>query len=65
VTTVSVRYIVDDVEAALAFYTGILDFDLVIPPAPAFAVVSRGDLRLLLSSPHGPGGGAQPAADGS
>jgi len=57
--TVSVRYIVDDVDAAIAFYTGSLGFEVVMHPAPAFAMLSRGDLRLLLSSPGGgPGGGA-------
>ena len=55
----SVRYIVDDVDAAIGFYTGLLGFDVVMHPAPAFAMLSRGDLRLLLSAPGGgPGGGA-------
>ena len=57
--TVSVRYIVHDVDAAIAFYTNELGFDLVMHPAPAFAMLSRGDLRLVLSAPGGgPGGGA-------
>src|SRR5215467_14609467 len=57
--TVSVRYIVNDVDAAIAFYTSQLDFQLVMHPAPAFAMLSRGDLRLVLSAPGGgPGGGA-------
>jgi len=56
---VSVRYIVDDVDAGIAFYTGALGFEVVMHPAPAFAMLSRGDLRLLLSAPGGgPGGGA-------
>jgi len=56
---VAVRYIVDDVDAGIAFYTSALGFDVVMHPAPAFAMLSRGDLRLLLSSPGGgPGGGA-------
>ena len=56
--TVSVRYIVDDVDAAIAFYRDNLGFTEVMHPAPAFAMLSRGDLRLLLSSPgNGPGGG--------
>ena len=62
--TVSVRYIVDDVDAAVEFYTKHLGFDLQMHPAPGFAMLSRGDLRLLLSAPVGPGGGAQPMPDG-
>jgi catechol 2,3-dioxygenase-like lactoylglutathione lyase family enzyme len=63
--TVSVRYIVDDVDAAIAFYRDNLGFTEVMHPAPAFAMLSRGDLRLLLSSPgDGPGGG-QAMPDGS
>jgi catechol 2,3-dioxygenase-like lactoylglutathione lyase family enzyme len=57
--TVSVRYFVDDVDAAIDFYTGLLGFEVVMHPAPPFAMLSRGDLRLLLSAPGGgPGGGA-------
>jgi catechol 2,3-dioxygenase-like lactoylglutathione lyase family enzyme len=56
--TVSVRYIVDDVDAAIGFYTGHLGFTEVMHPAPPFAMLDRGDLRLLLSAPNrGPGGG--------
>jgi catechol 2,3-dioxygenase-like lactoylglutathione lyase family enzyme len=56
--TVSVRYIVDDVDAAIGFYTGHLGFTEVMHPAPPFAMLGRGDLRLLLSAPNrGPGGG--------
>ncbi|MFC9975813.1 VOC family protein [Spirillospora sp. NPDC127200] len=62
--TVSVRYIVDDVEAAAAFYTGRLGFEVVFSPGPGFAMLARGGLRLLLSEPKGPGGAAQPGADG-
>jgi len=51
--TVSVRYIVDDVDAAIAFYTRHLGFAEVMHPAPTFAMLSRGDLRLLLSAPSG------------
>ncbi len=61
---VSVRYIVDDVEAAIAFYEGRLGFEVVMHPAPAFAMLSRGDLRLLLSAPSGAGGGGQVMPDG-
>ncbi|MGZ4183088.1 MAG: VOC family protein [Solirubrobacteraceae bacterium] len=57
--TVSVRYFVDDVDAAIEFYCGPLGFQEVMRPAPPFAMLSRGDLRLLLSAPGGgPGGGA-------
>jgi catechol 2,3-dioxygenase-like lactoylglutathione lyase family enzyme len=57
--TVSVRYIVDDVDAAIAFYCRRLGFEEVMHPAPTFAMLSRGDLRLVLSAPGGgPGGGA-------
>jgi len=63
--TVQVRYIVDDVEAAIAFYTGHLGFQLVMHPAPAFAMLSRGDLRLALSAPNPVGGGGQSMPDGT
>ena len=61
---VSVRYIVDDVEAAIGFYTEHLGFSVVAHPAPQFAILSKGDLRLLLNAPIGPGGAAQPMPDG-
>jgi catechol 2,3-dioxygenase-like lactoylglutathione lyase family enzyme len=57
--TVSVRYIVYDVDQAIAFYCEHLGFTEVMHPAPPFAMLSRGDLRLMLSAPGGgPGGGA-------
>jgi catechol 2,3-dioxygenase-like lactoylglutathione lyase family enzyme len=56
--TVSVRYIVDDVDAAIDFYTCHLGFTEVMHPAPTFAMLTRGDLRLALSAPGGPGGGS-------
>ena len=62
--TVSVRYIVDDVDAAIPFYTDILDFKLEMHPAPPFAILSRGELRLLLNKPGGPGGAGQAMPDG-
>jgi catechol 2,3-dioxygenase-like lactoylglutathione lyase family enzyme len=61
---VTVRYIVDDVDAAIAFYTERLGFDVVMRPAPPFALLARGDLRLLINAPGGPGGAAQPMPDG-
>ena len=60
--TVSVRYIVDDVEEAIAFYTEHLGFGVEFNP-PGFAVLSRDDLRLLLNEP-GAGGAGQPMPDG-
>jgi catechol 2,3-dioxygenase-like lactoylglutathione lyase family enzyme len=62
--TVSVRYIVDSVDAAIAFYTQHLGFSVDAHPAPGFAILSRDDLRLLLNVPSGPGGAAQPMPDG-
>jgi catechol 2,3-dioxygenase-like lactoylglutathione lyase family enzyme len=63
--TVSVRYIVDDVDAAIAFYCVQLGFTEVMHPAPAFAMLSRGDLRLVLSAPNPQGGGGQAMPDGT
>jgi catechol 2,3-dioxygenase-like lactoylglutathione lyase family enzyme len=63
--TVSVRYIVDDVDAALDFYCRLLDFQEVMHPAPTFAMLSRGDLRLALSAPGGGPGGGAAMADGT
>ena len=63
--TVQVRYIVHDVDAAIAFYTTHLGFTLVMHPAPPFAMLSRGDLRLVLSAPNPMGGGGQAMPDGT
>ena len=62
-TTVSVRYIVDDVDAAIAFYTRHLGFAVELHPAPGFAALTRGDLRLLLNAP-GSGGAGEAMPDG-
>jgi catechol 2,3-dioxygenase-like lactoylglutathione lyase family enzyme len=62
--TVSVRYIVDDLDAAIAFYTGHLGFSVAMGPAPGFAMLARGDLRLLLNTP-GAGGAGQAMPDGT
>ena len=59
-TTVNVRYMVDDVEAAVAFYTTHLGFRLISRAGAAFADVARGDLRLLLSGPASSAGRAMP-----
>ena len=61
---VGVRYIVDDVDAAIAFYAEHLGFDVVMHPAPPFAMLARGDLRLMLSAPGGGPGGGAAMADG-
>jgi catechol 2,3-dioxygenase-like lactoylglutathione lyase family enzyme len=63
--SVQVRYIVNDVEAAMAFYCKQLGFQEVMHPAPAFAMLSRGDLRLVLSAPNPAGGGGQSMPDGT
>jgi catechol 2,3-dioxygenase-like lactoylglutathione lyase family enzyme len=61
-TMVNVRYMVDDVEAAIAWYTQHLGFEVISSAAPAFADVKRGTLRLLLSGPKSSAG--RPMADG-
>ena len=61
-TTVNVRYMVDDVEIAVAFYTAHLEFTVISKTLPAFADVARGDLRLLLSGPTSSAG--RPMPDG-
>ena len=63
--TVQVRYIVHDVDAAISFYTEQLGFKLEMHPAPAFAMLARGGLRLVLSAPNPAGGGGQPMPDGT
>ncbi len=67
-STVSVRYIVDDVDAAISFYSEQLGFEQEMHPDPAFAMLTRGELRLVLVSPIGPdhpGGGSRPMPDGT
>lgn len=61
---VSVRYIVEDVDAAVDFYTSLLGFEVKMRPAPGFAALRRGDLMLLLNAP-GAGGAGQEMPDGS
>lgn len=63
--TVQVRYIVHDVDAAVVFYTTQLGFKPEMRPAPPFAMLSRGDLRLALSAPNPTGGGGQSMPDGT
>jgi catechol 2,3-dioxygenase-like lactoylglutathione lyase family enzyme len=61
--TINVRYIVDDVEESIAFYTKVLGFEVLTSAAPAFGDVKRGNLRLLLSGPKSSAG--RPMADGA
>jgi catechol 2,3-dioxygenase-like lactoylglutathione lyase family enzyme len=61
--TVNVRYMVDDVDAAVAFYTKVLGFEPFMSAAPAFADVRRGNLRLLISGPTSSAG--RPMSDGA
>ena len=58
--TVNVRYMVDDVDESIAFYTKQLDFEVLTSAVPAFADVKRGNLRLLLSGPKSSAGRAMP-----
>ena len=59
-----VRYIVNDVDAAIAFYTRHLGFRAAAQSGPNFALLARENLQLVLSPPKGPGGGSQPMPDG-
>jgi catechol 2,3-dioxygenase-like lactoylglutathione lyase family enzyme len=63
VSTVSVRYITEAVDTAVDFYAVRLGFDVEMRPGPGFAVLARGDLRLLLNAP-GQGGAGKPMPDG-
>ena len=63
--TVTVRYIVDDVDAAIDFYCRQLGFETAMHPAPTFALLRRQRLRLALSAPSGAAGGGQVLADGT
>ena len=62
---VRIRYIVEDVQAAVAFYRDVLQFEVVMRPGPGFAMLQRGPLRLLLNEPGGGGGAGQTLTDGS
>jgi catechol 2,3-dioxygenase-like lactoylglutathione lyase family enzyme len=64
-STVRVRYIVDDVDAAIGFYTEQLGFKVDMHPAPGFAALSRGDLQILFNRPGGGGGAGQAMPDGT
>ena len=62
--TLMVRYIVNDVDAAIAFYSRHLAFRVIAQSGPYFAILEREALQLVLSPPKGPGGGSQPMPDG-
>lgn len=62
--SVSIRYIVDDVDAAIRFYCEHLGFREVMHPAATFAMLERGALRLVLTAPGGGPGGGQAMPDG-
>src|SRR5690348_4843836 len=59
-----VRYIVDSIEASVDFYTRHFGFRVAARSGPSFALLERDNLQLVLSPPHGPGGGSQPTPDG-
>ncbi len=63
-STIRVRYIVNDVQAAVAFYTNNLQFHVTAQAGRNFAIVVRDNLQLVLSPPKGPGGASQPMPDG-
>ena len=62
--TARVRYMVNDIDSAVSFYTKYLGFHLGQNTTPNFALLSRGNLELVLSTPFGPGGAAKPMSDG-
>jgi catechol 2,3-dioxygenase-like lactoylglutathione lyase family enzyme len=64
-TLVRIRYIVNDVPAAVAFYSGKLGFKVDMSAGPTFAALSRGGFQLLLSPTKGPGGASQPMPNGA
>jgi len=63
-TTVSVRYIADDVESCVKFYTALLGFEVIMNPGTGFAMLSKGNLHLLINKP-GAGGAGQTMPDGA
>jgi catechol 2,3-dioxygenase-like lactoylglutathione lyase family enzyme len=63
-TRTRVRYMVDDIDASVSFYTKLLGFEIQSGPNPNFALLSRGGFQLVLSTPFGPGGAAKPMANG-
>ena len=63
-STVRVRYMVNELQPAVEFYTKYLGFQIRQQAPPNFAMLSRGNLQLVLSTPFGPGGAAKPMLDG-
>ena len=63
-TTVRVRYMVNELDPAVDFYTKYLGFQVKQERRPNFGMLGRGNLELVLSTPYGPGGAAKPMADG-
>ncbi|HET7213149.1 MAG TPA: VOC family protein [Terriglobia bacterium] len=63
-TTVRVRYMVNEIDPAVEFYSKYLGFQVKRENRPNFAMLSRGNLELVLSTPYGPGGAAKPMPDG-
>ncbi len=64
-SNISVRYIVNDVDSAIEFYTKLLNFKLIMHPAPEFAIVKQSGVRLYLTKPSEKGGGGQKMSDGT
>jgi catechol 2,3-dioxygenase-like lactoylglutathione lyase family enzyme len=62
--TVSARYIVDDVDSAIEFYTSHLGFEVEMHPGPGFAALTRDGFRLYVNATGGPGGASQAMPDG-
>ena len=62
--TIRVRYMVNELDPAIDFYTKYLGFKVKMKNAPYFAQVSRDNLEIVLSTPFGPGGAAKPMKDG-
>lgn len=63
--SIRVRYMVDDMDSAVGFYTEHLGFEVAQKGTRNFAIVARDNLELVLSTPYGPGGAAKPMLDGS
>ena len=61
---IMVRYIVNDVDATIDFYTRHFGFNTAAQSGPHFAILEKENLQLVLSPPQGPGGGSQPMPDG-
>lgn len=60
-----IRYIVNEIDSSLDFYTALLGFEIVMHPNEYFAILRRNNLQLMINTPAGPGGGAHTMPDGS